>query len=439
MDYNSCEIVLLIILIVSLVVRIPLSFLNKSIILLSFILIIPVNALNLAQVDWETMIKLLCLIFGYIFINYTSNGLFTSSQVLVLCVVLASCVMVSTHNLLALYLCLELQSLSIYVLIARKRGNVIRVEASLKYFVLSSIASGLFLLGSALIFVTTGSCEYLPLCSTTLTPEKSLIVIALLFKLAASPFHFWIPDVYQGADNKALLTLGILPKISVFGLLVILFPHNMLITFAAIMSLLIGSIGAINQSRFNRLLAYSSILGIGFVLLGLASETGMGVESSLIYLIIYLFSFCLVILVSQNLNKGNSLIVEVSNLLGYNKVLLMVFGLTILSIAGIPPLGGFLAKWFIISSAVSQGFILLPIVAILCAVIAGAYYLRLVKIAYFQYDKTFLMWQKVLLRKTNRLSKTDTIMGIISYVIIFLLISPKIILQFTHYGAISMF
>ena len=132
----------------------------------------------------------MCLIFGYVFINYSNNNSLSSHQVLVLCVILASCVMVSTHNLLALYLCLELQSLSIYILIARKRNSVTKVEASLKYFVLSSISSGLFLLGAALIYAGTGSCDYLPLSSIALTPEKSLIVVALLFKLAASPFHF---------------------------------------------------------------------------------------------------------------------------------------------------------------------------------------------------------------------------------------------------------
>lgn len=420
--------------------KIPLSFINKGVMLLVlFIIITPVDVTDLVQLNWETYIKVICLIFGYVFINYSNNNSLSSHQVLVLCVILASCVMVSTHNLLALYLCLELQSLSIYILIARKRNSVTKVEASLKYFVLSSISSGLFLLGAALIYAGTGSCDYLPLSSIALTPEKSLIVVALLFKLAASPFHFWIPDVYQGSDNITLLTLGVLPKVSIFGVLVFLFPHNKLIALATVMSLIVGSVGAINQSKFNRLLAYSSILGMGFILLGLSSESNMGIEGSLIYLIIYLLTFSTIIMVSQNLNKENSLIIEVSNFLVYNKAALIVFALSILSIAGIPPLGGFLAKWFILSSVINQKFILLPIIAIICAVIAGVYYLRLVKIAYFEYDKTFLMWQKVLLHTENKPNRADVAIGVISYFIIFLLVLPKVLLQFTHYGAISLF
>lgn len=252
--------------------------------------------------------------------------------------------MVSSQNLLELYLCLELQSLAIFILIARNRDDLRGVEASLKYFVLSSISSGVFLLGSSLIFINTGSCDLLILESNAFTLEKSLIVIALMFKLAASPFHFWAPDVYQGTDNRILCVLGVLPKISVFGILLLISPNNKLVLISAIISVIIGALGAINQSNFKRLLAYSSILGIGFIFLGLAVNTTYSLSASYIYIVIYLITFLGVIMLSDLVSKEKDLISEFSSLIFPNKVLLPVFSLLLLSLAGIPPLGGFLAK-----------------------------------------------------------------------------------------------
>ena len=397
------------------------------------------SSINTVVTDWEYFIKLICLVLGIICINFKPQLIISSSEILIMCIVLASMVMISCTNLLGLYLCLELQSLSIFILLARKRQNVDKVEASLKYFVLSSISSGLFLLGASLIFINTGSCDYTPLSYNDYGLEKSLLVIALLFKLAASPFHFWAPDVYQGADNKALIVLGTLPKISIFGIFIILFPNNKLVMLATILSLLIGAIGAINQTNIKRLLAYSSILGMGFVLFGLNTMCYQGLEGGLIYLTIYIVTFSGIIFVSEMIIKENSLIIELSSFLSQNKILLLLFGLLVFSLAGIPPLGGFIAKWFVISSAVTQGFINSSIISIVCAMIAGVYYLRLIKIAYFEYDKSFLMWRKILLGKERPSHVTSLILGCIVYFISFLLLSPQILYEITHYSVVSIF
>ena len=439
MTYNLFEGILLIVLIVSLVIKIPIHMINKSFVLLLLVAILFFDFSQLENSGWEIFFKVLCLIFGLIFINSTSNKEMSSSEILILSVALASSLMVSASNFLALYLCLELQSLSIFILIGRKRNSINKIEASLKYFVLSSISSGLFLLGSALIFVTTGSCDFIPFSSEGAVVEGVLVLIALLFKLAASPFHFWTPDVYQGSDNRSLLVLGVLPKISVFSILVYMYPHNKLILIATVLSLLIGCVGAINQSILKRLLGYSSILAIGFALLSFSLGTFKGYEGSIIYLVIYLITFCAIIIAFRHITNENTLIVELSNFLTSNKSVTMIFALCILSMAGIPPLGGFLAKWFVLSAAINAGLILVSILSILCAMIAGVYYLRLVKITYFEYGKPFLMWKKILVSRYDSPGFTGIILGVISYFLIFLLLLPQLVFHIAHSGTITLF
>ena len=439
MAFNLFEGILLIILIISLVIKIPLVTFNRGVIILLLISIIIHDFLHLENLGWELLIKISCLLFGWVFINFTSNKEISSTEILILCVVLASSLMVSTSNFLGLYLCLELQSLSIFILIGRKRNNLRSVEASLKYFVLSSISSGLFLLGSTLIFAKTGSCDFIPLSTGGFVLEKSLVSIALLFKLAASPFHFWIPDVYQGSDNRSLLVIGILPKLSVIGVFVFIFPSNKLLLFATLLSLIVGCIGAINQSELKRLLGYSSILGIGFVLLGFSLSTFKGYESSFIYLVLYLITFCAIVSMLWFPNKQNVLIVELCNVLTNNKVIGLIFIICILSMAGIPPLGGFFAKWLVLSASINEDLILICVLGILCAMVAGVYYLRLVKVIYFEQSKSFLIWQRILSPKNKVHYSIDIVLGLTSYLLLIILLFPQIVTEITHFGIISLF
>ena len=439
MIYNYYEILLLITLIASLVLKISKKLFNMIIFLGIILLLVVVGPANEDVLNWESIIKIFCIAVGIIVINFNKSKILNSSNVLTLCVVLASTLLLSSTSLLALYLCIELQSLSIFVLIAQEKEFAFRIEASLKYFVLSSISSGLFLLGSSLLFIHSGNCEVATLVDQHYTPEKILILVSLLFKLAASPFHFWSPDVYQGSNNSTLLLLGTLPKISILGIFIILFSGNKLLLIATILSLIVGCIGAINQSRIKRLLAYSSIVGMGFILLGINVGSYQGIEAGTIYIFIYMISFIsILITISKSINEKPTL-GELSNLLGDNLILLSTFGVLMLSVAGIPPLGGFLSKWLVLTTAITTEFIFSSVVSILCAIIAGVYYVRLVKVGYFQEDKAFLIWKKILLGNNAMELIQASVLGISIYFVLFILVCPGILWKPIHYGVLTIF
>ena len=439
MLYNYYEVLLLTVLIASLVLKVTKKLFNILMFLTITFLLLSVKSAGGDIISWEPLVKIFCVLIGVIVINSNRARIFDSSNVLILCVILASILMVSTTNMLALYLCIELQSLSIFILIAQERELTSRIEASLKYFVLSSISSGLLLLGSSLLFIHSGSCEITTLITQEYTPEKVLILVALLFKLAASPFHFWSPDVYQGSNNNTLLLLGTLPKISVLGIFMVLFPGNKLVLVATIFSLIIGCIGAINQSKTKRLLAYSSIVGMGFILLGINISSYQGIEAGTIYLTIYIITFVSILIVINNSIDEKPTLGELSSLLGNNLALLSTFGILILSVAGIPPLGGFFSKWLVLTSAITTEFIFSSILSIICAIIAGVYYVRLVKIGYFQEEKTFLIWRKVLIKEKEMEPIQATILGMLLYSVTFILVCPQILWKPIHYGVLSLF
>lgn len=439
MLYNYYEVLLLTILIASLVLKVTKKLFNILMFLTITFLLLSIKSVNVDIVSWEPLVKIFCVLIGVVIINSNRTKTFDSSNILILCVILASMLMLSTTNMLALYLCIELQSLSIFILIAQEREFAYRIEASLKYFVLSSISSGLLLLGSSLLFIHSGNCEITTLVIQGYTPEKTLILVALLFKLAASPFHFWSPDVYQGSNNNTLLLLGTLPKVSVLGVFIVLFPGNKLVLGATILSLIIGCVGAINQSKIKRLLAYSGIVGIGFILLGVSIGSYQGIEAGAIYMAVYAVTFVsILILVSKSIDEKPTL-GELSSLLGSNLVILSTFGVMLLSVAGIPPLGGFFSKWLVLTSAVTTEFIFSSILSVLCAIIAGVYYIRLVKIGYFQEEKTFLIWRKVLIKEKEVEFVQATVLGMLLYSITFILVCPQILWKPVHYGVLSLF
>lgn len=439
MIYNYYEVLLLVVLITSLVLKVTKRLFNIIIFLVITFLLVSTEPIDGNISSWEPLIKIFCVLIGIIVINSNKNRVFDSSNVLMLCIILASILLLSSTNMLALYLCIELQSLSIFILIAQEREFVSRIEASLKYFVLSSISSGLLLLGSSLLFIHSGSCEITTLVTQGHTPEKILVLVSLLFKLAASPFHFWSPDVYQGSNNNTLLLLGTLPKISILGIFIILFPGDKLVLVATILSLIVGCIGAINQSKIKRLLAYSSIVGMGFILLGVNIGSYQGIEAGIIYMIIYTISFVsILILVNKSVDEKPAL-GELSSLLGSNLILLGTFGVLMLSVAGIPPLGGFLSKWLVLTTAITTEFIFSSVISILCAIIAGVYYIRLVKIGYFQEEKTFLIWRKVLIKEKEIELVQSTVLGMLLYSVTFILVCPQILWKPIHYGVLSLF
>lgn len=363
--------------------------------------------------------------------------------ILILIVALSSLLLVSSVNWLSIYLAMELQTLTLFILAAIKRDSAYSTEAGLKYFVLGAVSSGLFLFGCALLYGVSGEISIQGINSVlTADVGKILITVSLLFKLSVAPFHMWAPDVYEGAPTITTALLATVPKVAVFSILVQIGPVINVVLVCALLSIIYGSVGALNQTKIKRLLAYSGIGHMGFTLFGVAIGSFESIQASLIYMIVYvIMSVCsFSIILSLNLTKN--LIIEVSGLSRDNPVIALTLGLIFLSTAGIPPLAGFLSKWFILLAGISSGYYLISIMIVISSVIAGVYYVRLVQIIYFPFgsgDYSMLIWQKVL-KKEKRIDFSKSVLiGFTFFIILFLIISPNFLLQITHDATISLY
>ena len=270
-----------------------------------------------------------------------------------------------------------------------------------------------------------------------------LISISLLFKLAAAPFHMWAPDVYDGAPTTTTALLATNPKVGVFSILVQIGPVINVVLVCAILSIVYGALGALNQTKIKRLLAYSGIGHMGFILFGVAIGSFESIQASLIYMIIYvIMSICSFSIILSVASRWN-LIVEFSALSRENPVMAGTLALTFLSIAGIPPLAGFFSKWLVLLSGVSNGYYLICVVAVISSVIAGVYYVRVVQIIYFQTEGPFggsiLIWQKVLNREKRVDLSKSLLIGSTFFIILFIMIAPNFLLQITHDATISLY
>lgn len=333
--------------------------------------------------------------------------------VLVLLSVLGMMVMVSGYSLLTLYLGLEILSLSLYALIAIARERSVAIEAALKYFVLGAIASGLLLYGMSMIYGISGSLNIADIAvfssNTDLGSKETLIinfglvflVIGIAFKLGAVPFHMWVPDVYQGAPTCTTMFISTVPKIAAVAMLVRILIDGLgamqpywsdLFALLALLSIALGSVVALMQTNIKRLLAYSTISHIGFILLGFMTGVVSGYGAAVFYVLVYvlmsLAGFGVIIL----LNKSGFEADEISDYKGLSKhspwfALLML--IVMLSMAGVPPFIGFYAKFFILQQLISAGFVTVAIIAVVFAVISAYYYLQIIKSMYFtDSDKT---------------------------------------------------
>lgn len=363
--------------------------------------------------------------------------------ILILIVALSSLLLVSSVNWLSIYLAMELQTLTLFILAAIKRDSAYSTEAGLKYFVLGAMSSGLFLFGCALLYGGSGEISIQGINSVlTADVGKILITVSLLFKLAVAPFHMWAPDVYEGAPTITTALLATVPKVAIFSILVQIGPVTNIILICALLSIIYGSVGALNQTKIKRLLAYSGIGHMGFTLFGVAIGSFESIQASFIYMIVYIImSICsFSIILSLNLTKN--LIIEVSGLSRDNPIIASTLGLIFLSTAGIPPLAGFLSKWFILLAGVSSGYYLISIIIVISSVIAGVYYVRLVQIIYFPLgsgEYSMLIWQKVL-KKEKRIDFSKSVLiGFTFFIVLFLIISPNFLLQITHDATISLY
>lgn len=339
----------------------------------------------------------------------TEHKLFRGEYfVLVMLSMLGMMVMVSGYSLLTLYLGLEILSLSLYTLIAIARERAGAIEAALKYFVLGAIASGLLLYGMSMIYGISGSINITDIATfaanSTLASREMLIlnfglvflVIGIAFKLGAVPFHMWVPDVYQGAPTSVTMFLSTVPKIAAVAMLVRILVDGMgamheywsdLFMVLALLSIALGSVVALMQTNIKRMLAYSTISHIGFILLGFVTGVVEGYGAAVFYVLVYILmsmaAFGMIIL----LNKQGFEADKISDFKGLSKhspwFALMMLAI-MLSMAGVPPFIGFYAKLFILQQVISAGFITIAVIAVVFAVISSYYYLQVVKSMYFE-------------------------------------------------------
>ena len=337
--------------------------------------------------------------------------------ILILSSVLGMMVMISSNDLMVFYMGLELQSLALYVLATFNRDQLKSSEAGLKYFVLSALSSGLLLYGCSLIYGFSGSTNFNVISSQLNSNEYVLtfgivfILVGLAFKISAVPFHMWAPDVYEGSPTSVTLFFTMVPKIAALTVFIrflyvpflnLIDQWQMIIIFLSIASMLFGAIAAIGQTNIKRLVAYSSIGHIGYTLAGLATGSNEGIQSSIIYISIYVIMNLALFSCLLMLKRNDQYYEDIDDLSGLSKnhPLLSLSLLVILfSLAGIPPLAGFFAKFYIFKAVIEQSMYFLAIVGLLSTVIAAFYYLRIIKIIYFdkekeKYDEDHSLWLK---------------------------------------------
>ena len=309
--------------------------------------------------------------------------------------------MVSANDLILFYLGLELQSLSLYILASIDRDNLRSTESGIKYFVLSALSSGLLLYGCSLLYGFTGSTNF-ELIASQLNRENTgaifamvFILVGLAFKVSAVPFHMWTPDVYEGAPTSITSYFAVVPKVAGLALLIkfmnvpfsnILLEWQTIIIFLSIASMILGAVAAMIQKNFKRLLAYSSIGHIGYALAGVATGAIAGYQSAIVYISIYVimnigaFS-CLYLLKKDGQYKEN--INDLSGISKKHPLLAISLLIILFSLAGVPPLGGFFAKFYVFVAVLEKEMYALAIIGLLTTVMSAFYYLKIIKTIYF--------------------------------------------------------
>ena len=323
--------------------------------------------------------------------------------VLVLLAVVGMMVMVSAGDLIALYMGLELQSLSLYVIASLRRDSVRSTEAGLKYFILGALSSGLLLFGASLVYGFAGTTEFSGIIETATAGEMPLgllfglvfVTAGLAFKVSAAPFHMWTPDVYEGSPTAITALFATAPKVAAMALFARVVHDafggavgdwQQILAFLAVASMFIGAIAAIGQTDIKRLMAYSSISHMGFALMGLAAGTAAGVEAMLIYMAIYVtmnigtFAF---ILTMQKDGRAVSEISALSSFASREPTKALALLVLMFSLAGVPPLLGFFGKYAVLLAAVDAGLVWLAVAGVIASVIGAFYYLRIVYLMYF--------------------------------------------------------
>ncbi len=349
---------------------------------------------------------------GSIVALFMSLGLAKENQldkfefpVLIVLCTLGILLMISANDLISLYLGLELQSLAIYVIAAINRDSVKSTEAGLKYFVLGALSSGMLLYGMSLVYGFTGHTHFADIAQAlTVDGARSLglifglvfILAGIAFKISAVPFHMWTPDVYEGAPTPVTAFLASAPKIAAMAMMTrivitafqpVMADWQQVVVFISIASMLLGSFAAIGQKNIKRLMAYSSIGHMGYALVGLAAGSQTGVSGVMLYMLIYMVmtlgSFAIIMSMRR---KDGTVVENVADLAGLsttNPMMATVLTILMFSLAGIPPLAGFFGKYFVFVSAIEAKLYALAIIGVLASVVGAYYYLRVIKLMWF--------------------------------------------------------
>ena len=351
--------------------------------------------------------KILILLSTLFVLNSSKNFIIDNKldkfeyPIIILLSVLGMFFMVSANDLILFYLGLELQSLSLYILASIDRDNLRSTESGIKYFVLSALSSGLLLYGCSLLYGFTGSTNF-ELIASQLNRENTgaifamvFILVGLAFKISAVPFHMWTPDVYEGAPTSITSYFAVVPKVAGLALLIkfmnvpfsnILLEWQTIIIFLSIASMILGAVAAMIQKNFKRLLAYSSIGHIGYALAGVATGAIAGYQSAIVYISIYVimnigaFS-CLYLLKKDGQYKEN--INDLSGISKKHPLLAISLLIILFSLAGVPPLGGFFAKFYVFVAVLEKEMYALAIIGLLTTVMSAFYYLKIIKTIYF--------------------------------------------------------
>ena len=360
------------------------------------------------KIDYLSNFIKILIVISTLFVLLTSSQYLKSIKIydveypiLILSSILGMMVMVSSNDLIVFYIGLELQSLALYVLASFNRDNELSSESGLKYFVLSALSSGLLLYGCSLVYGFSSSTNFSQISFNYNQSAQGVIfgmvfiLVGLAFKISAVPFHMWAPDVYQGSPTSVTLFFAILPKIAALTVFIrflytpfvnLIDQWQTIIIFLSIASMLFGAVAAIGQKNLKRLIAYSSISHMGYALAGLTTGTNEGIQSSVSYISIYLvmnlaFFSCIFMLKREDKYYEN--LEDLSGLSKNHPLLSFSFLIVLFSLAGIPPMAGFFAKFYVFMAVIEQSMFFLAIVGLLASVVAAFYYLRIIKVIYF--------------------------------------------------------
>jgi proton-translocating NADH-quinone oxidoreductase chain N len=428
---------------------------------------------SLVQDDYTFFLRSL-LILGAIFsicisLNYVKSEGLNSFELNVLILLSTASMMflICSADFISMYLAIEMLSLCFYVMAALKRNSEFSSEAGLKYFLLGAFSSGLLLLGCSLIYGFTGCTEFGQLgkifsCGGSggvyTVPQLGLvfIIVGFLFKCTAVPFHMWAPDVYEGAPTAVTAFFSIAPKIALFGVFArvflwsfydFMFPWQKMLIFSSLASMILGALAAMSQNKMKRLLAYSSIGHVGYLLVGFCCGTVEGIQALLIYLTVYiamtinLFAIIQLNLARHDTHSGVSLspwvqrvkyTTDLAQLASTNPLLALSLGVTMFSIAGIPPLAGFYSKAALFFAAVSCSQYLLAVFGVITSVVSCFYYIRLVKIMYFEKSRMWCSFNEI--PKTSSLALAITFIFIVTF-----MMYPAPLYLVTHKCALALF